>query len=162
MSGRDEDPPKPTPQEQWERFKVALFRSGIERSRRLYARSRNPIHALQAYRMARAAKIDIPGWTLELFDQWAETLCVKPPKKAQEIAPALGLAPEGGGPSIFSQAEKQARNHWIAVRVLGLRELDPERDTQDIFLQVAEEYELSGQRVARIWYGLTRGEKKSP
>lgn len=160
MSGRDEDP-KPTPQEQWERFTVALFRSGIERSRGFYARSRNPIHALQAYRMARAAKIDIPGWTLELFDQWAETLCVKPPKKAQEIAPALGLAPEGGGPSIFSQAEKQARNHWIAVRVLGLRELDPNRGMQDIFLQVAEEYEISSERVSGIWYDLTRRVKKS-
>lgn len=160
MSGRDEDP-KPTSQEQWERFIVALFRNRIEHCCRLYTRSGNPIHALQAYRMARAAKIDIPGWTLELFDQWAETLCVKPPKKAQEIAPALGLAPEGGGPSIFSQAEKQARNHWIAVRVLRLRELDPNRGIQDIFLQVAEEYEISSERVSGIWYDLTHRVIKS-
>jgi hypothetical protein len=158
MSGQDEDSKMTDPE--FQRFKVALLRRGIERFRRLYARSRNPIHALQAFRMARAAKIDIPGWILELFDQWAEALCVEPPKEAKAIADALGLGTKAG-PSITAQAQTQARDWWIADRVLVLRDCDPERDMQDIFLEVAEDYKLSGESVSRIWYGLTRRVKKS-
>lgn len=139
--------------ETWERYKAALVERWFEIHYRLYARTRNPIHAFDAYRKARAIKKDVPGWVLELFDQWAETLCVNPPKGAKAIAHALGLGTKGG-PAITSKAETQIRNLRIAERVLGLR--DPERDTQDIFLQVAEEFNLSSERVAAIWYDLTR------
>jgi hypothetical protein len=79
---------------------------------------------------------------------------VKQPKRAK-IAGALGLGAKRGGPSVFRQAKTQARDWWIAERVLMLREDDPKRATQDVFHQVAEEYSLSSERVAGIWYELT-------
>jgi hypothetical protein len=127
----------------------------IESRRILFEKSRNPVHAMNAYRIARVVKIDIPDWVLELFDQWAEVLCVKRPKGAKAVADALGLGAKGGGPSITHQAETQARDWWIAERVLVLRESDPKRPTQEIVHQVAEEFNLSSERVSGIWYNLT-------
>jgi hypothetical protein len=145
--------------ESWQRFRAMMAASYIEPYRVLYVQTRNPTHALEAYRIARVFKIDVPGWILELFDQWAEALCVKRPKGAKTIADALGLGTKGG-PSITSQANTQIRNLRIAQRVLELRDLTPERDTLDVFDQVAEEFApLSSERVAGIWYELTRDVK---
>jgi hypothetical protein len=141
-------------QEAWQEYKRSLFNLAIERRRRIYVRTRNPIHALEAYRMARAGKIDIPSWILEVFDDWANALCVSPPKGAKEIAAALGLATKGG-PSITAQAKKDARDWWIAERVLGLLDRDPKPGMLDVFNQVAEEFHLSSDRVSQIWYNLT-------
>jgi hypothetical protein len=137
--------------EAWRRLKAAAIEDLIEPRRALYLRTKNPVHALNAYRIARSTKIDIPGWILELFDQWAEVLCVKRPKGEKAIAGALGLIGQGGGPSITSQAETQIRNLRIARRVLELRERDPERSMQDVFDQVAKEIHLSPERVSAIW-----------
>ena len=146
-------------QEDWQQFKAALVNTRIDRRHRLYKRHHNPIHALEAYRMARAFKGEIPNWILELIDHWAAALCVNSPTGAKPIADALGLGAKGGGPSITSQAKKQARGLEIAERVLFLRDRYPSRDKLDIFGQVAEEFSLSSERVAGIWYDLTRGVK---
>ncbi|HEX6901706.1 MAG TPA: hypothetical protein VF789_18410 [Thermoanaerobaculia bacterium] len=170
MSGEDDpaglptgvptEDPELTDQEVWQREMVEFTRHMMERYRKQYLRNhRNPIHALNAYRLARLGKIDIPTWVLELFDQWAGALCgERPPKGAKAVADALGLGSKGG-PSITKQAETQYRDLWIAERVLALRDSYPERDKLDIFLQVAEEFELSSERVAGIWSKLTRGVK---
>lgn len=150
--------PKPLDLEGWRRFKVAVVQQFIEKQRRLYTWTQNPIHALHAYRLSRAVKIDVPGWLFELFDQWAETLCVNPPKGKAKIADALGLGSKGG-PSITSQAKTQARDLAIGERILFLRDRDPKRDKLDIFHIVAEEFKLSSERVAGIWSELTRGTK---
>ena len=63
----------------------------VEENRVLYSVHLNPVHALEAYRICRAAKVEIPEWTLEVFDQWAEVLCVDAPKGAKAIADALRL-----------------------------------------------------------------------
>ena len=142
---------------EWQRFKTMLAASYMAPHREFYMRTRNPFHALEAYRIARIFKIAIPDWILELFDQWAEVLCVTRPKGPKEIAGALGLTRPKGGPSITLQAEKNARNLQIARRVLELRDDNPERDMQDVFLQVAEEFDaLSSERISAIWYELTR------
>lgn len=144
--------------EEWQRFKAAFCKSKIERRHWLYTRTLNPIHAFHAYRMARAAKIDPPAWILELFDRWAEELCVKRPKGAKPIADALGLGSKAG-PSTILRAETEARDLWIVERVFWLREFAPERNKLDIFGQVAEEFNLSSDRVQSIWYDHTRGVK---
>jgi len=145
----------------WQEYKLSLFKFAIERRRTLFTWTKNPIHALEAYRVARAGKIDIPSWILEVFDGWADALCVSPPKGVREIAAALGLATKGG-PSITAQAEKDARDWWIAERVLLLLDTRPEFKIPVIFDQVAEEFHLSSERVASIWYELTpkRGTKR--
>lgn len=148
--------------EEWHRVKADLVRNmvknRIERRRRLYTRTKNPMHALEAYRMARIVKIEVPSWILELFDHWAGALCVNPPKGAKAIADALGLGTKGG-PSITIQAKNQARDLEIAERVLLLHDQYPDRDKLDIFGQVAEEFSLSSDRLAGIWYDLMRGVK---
>ena len=141
-------------QEDWQRFNTSLFNFFVERRRRLFTWTQNPIHALEAYRAARAGKIDIPSWILEVFDGWADALCVRSPKGAKEITAALGLVTKGG-PSLTAQAEKDARDWWIAERVLVLRERDPKREMLDVFGQVAEDFHLSSERVAQIWYSVT-------
>jgi hypothetical protein len=143
--------------EGFERFKVAMVERLIEGRHVLYRRTRNPTHALHAYRIARSARLDLPAWVLSLFDQWAGVLCVQQPKGAKAIADALGLGAKGG-PSVTAQAVTQARDLEIAQRVFNLRERDPERDTTDIFLTVGEEYHLSSDRVQSIWYDITRGQ----
>ena len=85
------------------------------------------------------------------------------------IAAALGLATKGG-PSITAQAEKDASDWWIAERVLMLLRgrdkpempdapipemKDPKPGMLEVFNQVAEEFHLSSERVAQIWYKLT-------
>ncbi len=124
-------------QEAWQECKTSLFMFAIERRRRLFTWTKNPIHALEAYRSARAGKIDIPSWILEVFDDWAAALCVTPPKGAKAIADALGLATKGG-PSITAQAEKDARDWWIAERVLLLRDPKPDLPMLDVFNQGQE------------------------
>jgi hypothetical protein len=169
MSAREDDPsgissgaamedPNPTDQEAWQRFKANFIQRKTERYRRLYTRTRNPVHALNAYRLNRHTKNEVPAWILELFDQWAEVLCVQQLKGGKEISHALGFGSKGG-PSITSKAEKETRDLWIAECVLALRDIYPERDKLDIFLQVAEKFELSSERVAGIWSKLTRGVK---
>lgn len=143
---------------EWRQFKARLLSHWIENRRRLYKRHHNPIHALEAYRIARAAKIEIPDWILELFDRWTAVLCVDSPKGAKAIVDALGLGTKGG-PSKTLQAENQARNLKIAQRVFSLLEDEPKRDKLDIFDQMAEEFNLSSERVAAIWYDLTGGVK---
>ena len=146
-------------QEAWEEYKLSLFKFALERRHRIYVQTRNPIHALEAYRAARAGKIDIPSWILEVFDDWAVALCVNPPKGAKEIAAALGLATKGG-PSITAQAEKDSRDWWIAERVLALLNRDPKPGNMlDVFSQAAQEFHLSPERVAGIWYNLIQGGK---
>lgn len=148
--------PKPMDQDWWwTRYRAKRAGEFIESRRVLFERSRNPVHAMDAYRISRIVKIDIPKWVLEVFDQWADVLCVKGPKGAKKIADALGLGTKGGGSSITSQAHTEARNWLIAERVLMLREDDSNRATLDVFNQVAEEYNLSSERVAGIWYELT-------
>lgn len=147
--------PKPMDQDWWwprHRAKVAGELIGSRRV--LFERKQNPVHAMEAYRISRIVKIDTPEWVLEVFDQWADVLCVKGLRGTKAIADALGLGTKGGGPSIIQQAKKQARDWWIAERVLMLREDDSNRATQDVFNQVAEEYSLSSERVAAIWYEL--------
>jgi hypothetical protein len=146
-------------QEAWQEYITSLFNFVIERRRQIYVRTRNPIHALDAYRAARAGKIDIPSWILEVFDDWAAALCVSPPKGAKEIAAALGLATKGG-PSITAQAENDARDWWIAERVLVLLNTRPKCKLPVILDQVAEEYDLSSERVTSIWYELTPKRRK--
>lgn len=148
--------PKPMDQEEWwwPRYRAKRAGEFIESRRVLFERSRNPVHAMEAYRITRIVKIDIPEWVLEVFDQWADVLCVKGPKGAKKIADALGLGIKGGGPSITAQAKTEARDWWIAERVLVLREDASNRATLDVFNQVAEEYSLSSERVAAIWYEL--------
>lgn len=145
---------EPMDQDGWLRFKAALAQEFIEHLHARYKHTPNPIHALEAYRLSRAVKIDVPGWILELFDQWAEVLCVNPPKGGKATADALGLGSKGG-PSITAQAKTQARNVTIGQRVLFLRDRNPEGDKLDIFHEVAEEFGLSSERVAAIWYELT-------
>ena len=105
--------------------------------------------------MARAFKVETPDWILELFDHWAAVLCVDSPTGAKAIADALGLGTKGG-PSITLQAKKQARGLEIAERVLLLLDTRPEFKLPVIFDQVGDEFHLSSERVASIWYGLTR------
>lgn len=146
----------------WKRSKTAMLAWFIDSYHALYIQSRNPFHALEAYRMVRAAKIDVPDWIFEVFDQWADTLCIERPKGASAIAAALGLVGTGGGPSITAQAKKQTRNLRIARRVFELRNSAPERDKLDVFHQVADEFSLSSERVASIWYEVIRGSKAKP
>jgi hypothetical protein len=145
---------KPMDLEEWQRFMAASVRHSINRQHRLYTWTRNPIHAFRAYHLSRALKIDVPGWLFELLDQWAEVLCVNPPKGGKAIADALGLGSKGG-PSITSQTKTQARNLEIVEHVFRLREGKPERGTQDIYLEVGEKFHLSSDRVMSIWYELT-------
>lgn len=146
------------PKEEWKRLRTAFIQGNIERYHRLYTWTRNPVHAFNAYRLSRHGKIDVPGWILELLDQWAEVLCVKRPKGAKAIADALGLGSKGG-PSITKQAETEIRDLWIAEGILVLLDCHPEPDMQDIFLEVAEKFNLSSERVAAIWYELTSDTK---
>jgi hypothetical protein len=152
------DENRPMGPEEWQRFKTQLIGMWIENRRRLYKRHQNPIHALNAYRIARSTKIEIPDWILEVFDKWAATLCVDSPKGAKAIADALGLGTKGG-PSLTLQAENQARNLKIAERVLLLLDKQPEKGKLDIFGRVGEEFNLSAERVSGIWYKLTCGIK---
>lgn len=167
----------------WQEYKLSLFKFTIERRRMLFTWTKNPIHALEAYRAARAGKIEVPSWILEVFDGWADALCVSPPKGAKEIAAALGLATKGG-PSITAQAEIDARDWWIVERIVfALRDRGPRPDAPkpemldaemrdpmldakkrdpkpemlllDVFNQVGEEFHLSSERVQQIWYKLT-------
>jgi hypothetical protein len=141
--------------EDWRRFKAGLIEEDLERRRALYMKSLNPVHALRAYRTARTSKIvDIPNWVLEMFDQWAEVLCVQQPKGAKAIANALRLG-TNGGPAVTSQAKTQARDLQIASRVSVLRKIRPESSKMELFDQVAEEFGISSERVAGIWYELT-------
>jgi hypothetical protein len=146
------------PKEEWKRLRTAFIQSNIERYHRLYTWTRNPVHAFNAYRLSRHDKIDVPGWILELLDQWAEVLCVKSPKGGKAIADALGLGSKAG-PSITKQAETEIRDLWIAEGILALRDRHPERPKLDIFHEIAEEFKLSSDRVGSIWYELT-GETK--
>ncbi len=146
--------------EAWQRSKAKSVKFFIERSRVLYARNRNPIHAFTAYRIARRMKLDIPGWVLELFDQWAKALCVERPKGGNAIVAALGLKGSGGGPSITAQAVIDSRDMFIAESVAVLIEGDPKPAMLDVFNQVADEYSLSSERVASIWYELARPVKR--
>ena len=139
--------------EEWRRFKTQLATPFLEERRALYERTRNPIHALAAYRFARSAKIDLPGWTLELFDRWAEVLLVKRPKGVKEIAGALGLKGGGGGPSLTSQAETQMRHMQIAQRVY---ELCDGSTLEEALAATAEQCGFSFEHVRTIWYELTR------
>lgn len=142
--------------EELQRLVIVSGQQVIERCHWLYQRTQNPIHALQAYRMSRMLKLDVPEWVFELLDQWAEALCVNPPKGGKaKIADALGLGLKGGGRSITSQTETQTRNLLIAQHVLFLRDRNPERERLDIFHEVAEKCRLSSERVSAIWYELT-------
>ena len=143
--------------ERWNRINATLAELAMRPYRALYLKTRNPIHALAAYDIARAAKVDIPDWILELFDQWAQVLTVSRPKGPKAIVGALGLGTKGG-PSLTLQAETEIRDLRIARRVYELRSSG--RRFQDVFHQVAEEYYLSSERVSSIWYDLTRGSKR--
>lgn len=144
---------------EWRQFVAAMVQPLIKECHALYLDTANPIHALSAYRTARAAKIDIPVWILDLFDQWAEVLCVQRPKSAKAIADALGLGTKAGA-SVTKQAETQARNLLIVQRVYELRHgvgpYGSEHSLEVAFSKAAEEFDLSFESVRDIWYRLTR------
>jgi hypothetical protein len=58
----------PQPMDQdwwWPQFRAKVAGELIESRRVLFERKQNPVHAMEAYRLARVVKIDIPGWVLE-------------------------------------------------------------------------------------------------
>jgi hypothetical protein len=132
-----------------------FFNTWIENRRVLYERTRNPIHALDVYRLTRSLKTEIPGWVLELFDRWAKVLCEEQPEGGgMKIAKALGLVSKGGGPPLTTQAKIDWRNVRIVQRVLELR--DAEGQTLDeAFYKAADEFpSLTRDGVSGIWYEL--------
>jgi hypothetical protein len=93
----------------------------IAEQRALYNDNRNPMHAFKAYRCARAAKVDVPEWVLEMLDEWAELLLVqRPGARGKDIARALGLAGPGRG-TVMARAKTKTRYLYLAQRIAELQ-----------------------------------------
>jgi hypothetical protein len=138
----------------------------------LYFQTRNPLHAWEAYRIARASQVEVPAWVLTYMDQVAGSLLsAKGRKSAAACAEALGLSTRGG-PSLARQAETDARDLMIVERIdtlqcsshVGHADYDL-RDKSGIMQRVADEYQLSVDHVHKIYSRLVRrppaGEERS-
>jgi hypothetical protein len=87
-----------------------------------YGRDKNPRHAWEAYGLARAASVPVPGWVLAYFDRVAETMHVlnQHPPTERRIAAAAARAlelPTGGRRNPFRAWPDENHQEWIASEV---------------------------------------------
>jgi hypothetical protein len=164
-----------------ERFKTAMAAHFLDREYVPYLKTSNPIHAWQAYRIARKCGVPLPAWVLDYFDRCAEKVIIATDNT--QIAQAVELAQKGGGASKTRQAKKNARNFDIVSRFLSLKErpthdeirasaaeapkavrtavdamlrdaIDVRDNDTSLMQQVGEEFDLSADSVRDIIYDL--------
>ena len=68
----------------------------LDEEHRRFTATNNGVFAWEAYRVARAARVPVPGWVLSYLDRCARGLCGA--TGTREVADALGLATRGGPP----------------------------------------------------------------
>lgn len=127
----------------------------LRRLQGLFETTSNPLHVWRAYRLARRADVDVPGWVLAYLDTCSTNLTTSPTTSPRAVVSALGLGAKGG-PSAIKRADSESRKLGIVDKVLALKKVDPERGDLDIFEQVAEEFGLSASRVKNMYYDWTQ------
>lgn len=147
-----------------EQVRHALATAVLEQQELLYERTHNPIHVWQAFAITRRLGVSAPSWVLDYFGRAAAALTEPAGARSpQQIATALEFARKGG-PSHARRTKIQERNQEIVDRIGALKRYaaaDPNRDldlqdTTGIVTRIAEEYELSFDRVQRIYYDALR------
>jgi hypothetical protein len=140
--------------------RAAIAAVVFEQLEGLYRRTRNPLHAWSALKLARTVRMPPPAWVLDYLYDVAEKLTISghvhSPKR---IAEALGLATRGG-PSKIRQMQTVIRDADVEALVEGFRNLakaDPKGnpdpwDTMGVLTRVAEVLGRSLDRVQAIYY----------
>jgi hypothetical protein len=157
-------------------LKTAILKSVMGQFEERYAYSKNPIHLWQMYLFTRQTGLPIPETVGAYLDRVAKAITgPNPPTSPAMIATALGLATKGG-PSPARQAATTARDLNIVARVASLYYLgnhppvpyvDPEdlldlKDLMGVFERVAQEFQLSSERVKSIFYRELRRDRAEP
>ena len=137
----------------------AIVQIFLEHCEACYRMAGNPLHAWSAYRLARVCEVEIPAWVLAVLDEWRERrrrfqpqLLRKARTDARDWAIIERIFALQQRPT-RAELEQLARAHGLDPRTVA----DPgDRSKLDIDTQVAEEYELSVDRVQAIWSKWTR------
>jgi hypothetical protein len=127
-----------------------------ERRRAMYLETRNGVHALAAYRLARYLRVPVPKWVLEYFDRVARAIVRQ---HSTKYAQALELVSGSGTKAATDRAERDERDHAIVTRVrVARRQHVPD---EFAFAELAAQFGLSTERVRDIFHARTRRQRPS-
>jgi hypothetical protein len=170
-------------------YRARIAEYCIGRWHALYLRTKNPVHALGAYRHARTLKVAIPAWVFECVDQWATVFDPFDPwgallttteyPSAKAIADALHIGTKGGE-TVTRKAARELRNlaivadvldrqrHWsldesarayAKTRGIKIPKESTDRRLTTAMEEVAGQYGLDYVSVRKIYYGMRRSAK---
>jgi len=122
-----------------------------EQRRLLYVQTRNGVHALTAYHLARHFRVPIPEWVLAYFDRAITAILDDTAPPAQ----AFALVPGQGAKHALSRATREERDLAIVAFVLHAREAERPPSDECIFADLADQFGLSPERVRNIFYTRT-------
>lgn len=131
-------------------------RYSIRREATLFYTTGNPIHAWRLYRWLRNAGQSIPEWFLEYLDRCAERIDQEKPATPKQIAEAFGLAPNGGGPSWLSRADKSSDRLAAVQHVWFLQKALPGVALEELWAEVAEHRNVSYEYVRDAYYEFSK------
>lgn len=118
----------------------------------------NPLAPWDAFMFARQVKEPVPEWVLAHFERCAKKLCEVPKgdplgKIPRHVMKSFGFGARntGGKGSDFSRYLGEITRWKVVRRFIELREQKPDRSYEQLYMDVAEEFDLPSNRTVEKW-----------
>jgi len=139
--------------------------SPLERERRLYAHTRNPIHVWRALQICSEQRDEdrsavLPAWIVDYLDtftgviqEWFNERDGDDTGLADHLTAALGFKPAGRGvrDTAFAAWDQAHRDEHLVIEIRRQSRAQPEVSKADIMADLAERLQVSESTLWRAW-----------